>query len=65
MTIKIKYKDGHDYIFEECDVKGFSRESLTDLANRIGKIKYGPHIVWLSVVGVGYGWRYEHNSEEL
>lgn len=61
----IKYKDGCDYIFKECDVKGFSRESLTDLANRIGKIKYEPHFVWLSVVGVGYGMRDEHRTEEL
>ena len=52
MTIKYRY---WEYAFRECDVKGWTKEELEELAAKTGRMQYEPNRVWLIIPGIGYG----------
>lgn len=58
MTIQFR---GRSYAFRECDVRGLSKEQLTEKAAKSGHMQYEPHNVWLVVPGVGYGMEVWHD----
>ena len=58
MTIQFR---GRSYAFRDCDVRGLSKEQLTEKAEKCGRMQYEPHNVWLVVPGVGYGMEVLHD----
>ena len=48
-------RNGRNYVFRECDVRGKSREEVQALADQTGRMQYEVNRVWLFVPGIGYG----------